>query len=59
VATSGAHTLSFTGTTDLTVIDRSSYIDSVSVTAVPEPSTVALLTAGLMGLLAYAWRKWK
>ncbi len=25
--------------------------------AVPEPSTLALLAAGLAGLLAYAWRK--
>ena len=27
--------------------------------AVPEPSTLALLAAGLVGLLAYAWRKRK
>jgi autotransporter-associated beta strand protein len=27
--------------------------------AVPEPGTLALLAAGLMGLLAYAWRKRK
>ncbi|MEN6449628.1 MAG: autotransporter-associated beta strand repeat-containing protein [Thermoguttaceae bacterium] len=27
--------------------------------AVPEPSTLALLTAGLAGLIAYAWRKRK
>ena len=25
----------------------------------PEPSTIALLAAGLFGLLAYAWRKCK
>jgi len=27
--------------------------------AVPEPGTLALLAAGLIGLLAYAWRKRK
>ena len=26
-------------------------------TVVPEPGTLALLAAGLLGLLAYAWRK--
>jgi len=26
---------------------------------VPEPSTLVLLAAGLLGLLAYAWRKRK
>lgn len=33
------------------------YLDEVA--AVPEPSTFALLAAGLVGLLAYAWRKRK
>lgn len=28
-----------------------------SLTVVPEPSTVTILTSGLVGLLAYAWRK--
>lgn len=32
-------------------------IDSVSLTAVPEPSTLVLLGMSLLGLLAYAWRK--
>lgn len=31
----------------------------VLTTAVPEPSTVLLLCSGLMGLLAYAWRRQK
>lgn len=32
-------------------------LDYFSVTAVPEPGTFALVATGLMGLLAYAWRK--
>jgi hypothetical protein len=32
---------------------------SCSLTATPEPSTIALLGCGLFGLLAYAWRKRK
>ena len=27
------------------------------VTPVPEPATIVLLVAGLMGLIAFAWRK--
>jgi len=34
-------------------------IDSVKIGVVPEPSTLALLATGLLGLLAYAWRKRK
>ncbi len=34
--------------------------DNLTVTTpIPEPSTIALLSAGLIGLLAYAWRKRK
>ena len=32
-------------------------MSAASVTAVPEPGTFALLAAGLLGLLAYTWRK--
>ena len=32
---------------------------SIVFTPAPEPSTLALLTAGLIGLLCYAWRKRK
>ena len=33
--------------------------DMVSITSVPEPSVMALMTTGLIGLLCYAWRKRK
>lgn len=35
------------------------YVDNVSISVVPEPSMVALSVSGLIGLLAYAWRKRK
>jgi hypothetical protein len=33
--------------------------DSIQLTCVPEPSSMVLAFAGLVGLLAYAWRKQK
>jgi len=33
------------------------HLDAISLSAVPEPSTFVLAVAGLIGLLAYAWRK--
>jgi len=38
---------------------KTAYIDNVSVTtaSIPEPSSIALLTSAIVGLLAYAWRK--
>ena len=33
------------------------FFDNIQVHAVPEPSTLALVGAGLFGLLAYAWRR--
>lgn len=32
-------------------------VDAISVTLAPEPSALALLSIGLLGLLCYAWRK--
>jgi hypothetical protein len=32
-------------------------IDELTISSVPEPSTIVLVAAALIGLLAYAWRK--
>ena len=34
-------------------------LSQAGLTVVPEPGVLVLLTSGLLGLLAYAWRKWK
>ena len=34
-------------------------LNAAGIKTVPEPGTIALLAAGLLGLLAYAWRKRK
>ena len=45
----------------LDITSNSEWVSLIEVsfdgTAVPEPSTLALLSAGLIGLLCYAWRK--
>lgn len=46
----GFHTLSFTGTVNLNTADVTTFVDQVRVTAVPEPSTLALLGGGLAAL---------
>ena len=43
------------------IIGTGTYADNVrlDISEVPEPSTLVLLASGLVGLLAYAWRKRK
>jgi hypothetical protein len=53
--TAGAHTLKFTGVTGQ---DLTSAIDLVNINAVPEPSSLALLLLGMVGLHRFStWRR--
>jgi hypothetical protein len=52
-ATSATTPISFAGMNVPGYLD----LDDVSVTPVPEPSTLVLLAIGVVSLLAYAWRK--
>lgn len=51
------------GTFAVTVVERDGYsrgwYDGVSYQAVPEPTMLSLLAVGMLGMLAYAWRKRK
>jgi hypothetical protein len=47
--------LSFTGLTSYQNTDATSFIDNVSVSAVPEPASLLLMAVGTLGLLA--WRR--
>jgi hypothetical protein len=59
-ATSATQILEFLSTlTADTNADKTTFIDSVSVTTVPEPSTTVLSLITGVGLLAFAWRKWR
>jgi len=37
--------------------DVSTFVDNVTITAIPEPGMIVLTATGLLGLLAYAWRR--
>ncbi len=47
--------LTFTGGTSYATTDATSFIDNVSVTAVPEPTSLLMMAVGTLGLLA--WRR--
>ncbi len=59
-ATAESQTLTLTGQTEVSAETHNDFVvDNFKVSSVPEPSTLAMLSAGLLGLLAYAWRKQK
>lgn len=49
--TSGVHSLAFSGV-GIAGLDITSFIDGVTINAVPEPTTIALLGLGLLGFAA-------
>ena len=56
--TTGAN-ITFTGQIGLSGGELIPVTFSTSAAPIPEPSTLVLLASGLIGLLAYAWRKRK
>jgi hypothetical protein len=54
--TAGTHRLAFTG---MGSADNTSFIDNVTINQVPEPTTIMLMATGILGLMAYAWRRHK
>jgi hypothetical protein len=55
----GLDGLTITWTDNFITSGNSSYTAGAAIVIVPEPGTLALLAAGIVGLLAYAWRKRK
>lgn len=56
IVTTGSFSVNIDDVTGVTGDVRTWY-DGVSYQSVPEPSAIALLTGGILGLLAYAWRR--
>ena len=54
-STAGGSDLSFVGNTTFAQRDATSFIDNVSVTAVPEPTSLLMMAVATLGLLA--WRR--